>query len=307
MAYRLIGEQLLDNNGDPLNGGLVYVYEPGTTTARDSYPTADDADAATNPNANPVVLDSAGRGQIWGRDGVGYKLAIKTSADVTLDTIDDISSPNSQQEAIGYYVASGSANAQTVTASPAWASYVSGSVVSFKPVADNTGPCTLSVNGLPAKSIKMMDGSNVYAGGLDASGIHVVQYDGTNFVLLNPAEVAATYTGTLTGLTTTPTTSVKYVRSGNMVMIKIDGSETGTSNSNAFTITGAPTAIHPTTTSGVVATAVTDNGSVSEMYLRMTSAGVLQFLSAASASPFTASGTKGLTAGRSIQMSYMLT
>ena len=69
---------LFDSSGDPLSGGLVNTYVSGTTTAKNSYPTQDDAVAQTNANANPVVLDSNGRAQIW-LDGV-YKVVVTDSA-----------------------------------------------------------------------------------------------------------------------------------------------------------------------------------------------------------------------------------
>lgn len=85
------GMQLCDSNGNPLNGGKVYVYEAGTTTPDTSYPTYSDALASTNANANPVILDSSGRAQIWLQASRLYKLVIKTSADVTIQTVDNYS------------------------------------------------------------------------------------------------------------------------------------------------------------------------------------------------------------------------
>lgn len=85
----LYASQFLDNSGDPLASGKIYTYQGGTTTPLSSYPTYDDAVAGTNANANPLVLDSAGRGQVWLTD-VANKVKIDTSAGVTLQTIDDI-------------------------------------------------------------------------------------------------------------------------------------------------------------------------------------------------------------------------
>jgi hypothetical protein len=78
---------LFDSSGDPLSGGLVNTYVSGTTTAKNSYPTQDDAAAQTNANANPVVLDSNGRAQIW-LDGV-YKIVVTDSAGSTIQTVDE--------------------------------------------------------------------------------------------------------------------------------------------------------------------------------------------------------------------------
>lgn len=77
--------QEFDNNGDPLSGGKVYTYEAGTTTPKATY-----TDSTGNTaNANPVVLDSSGRADIWLGDG-GYKFVLKTSADVTIKTVDNV-------------------------------------------------------------------------------------------------------------------------------------------------------------------------------------------------------------------------
>jgi hypothetical protein len=54
-------DQWIDSNGAPLAGGKVFTYQPGTSTPT---PTYEDADMTT-ANANPVVLDSAGRAAIY--------------------------------------------------------------------------------------------------------------------------------------------------------------------------------------------------------------------------------------------------
>jgi len=78
--------QFVDANGAPLAGGKLYTYEAGTTTPLATYTTY----AGTTPNANPVILDSAGRASVW--LGVGsYKFVLKDSADVLSYTTDNIS------------------------------------------------------------------------------------------------------------------------------------------------------------------------------------------------------------------------
>lgn len=82
------GWQFFDNSGVPLNGGLLYTYAAGTTTPQTTY---SDSTGAT-PNANPIVLDSAGRvaGEVWLTTGVNYKFVLKTSDGVTIWTNDNI-------------------------------------------------------------------------------------------------------------------------------------------------------------------------------------------------------------------------
>lgn len=76
--------QFLDNNGDPLSGGHVHTYEAGTTTNQASY-----TDSTGNTaNANPVVLDSAGRADIWLDVALSYRLDVHDSADVVVYSVD---------------------------------------------------------------------------------------------------------------------------------------------------------------------------------------------------------------------------
>ena len=79
--------QFFDSNGDPLASGKLYTYDPGTTDNKATYPTLADADAATNANTNPVILDSRGEGNICSVDNI--KLVLKDSNDVTIWTVDN--------------------------------------------------------------------------------------------------------------------------------------------------------------------------------------------------------------------------
>lgn len=82
-------QQFIDANGDPLVGGKVYTYEAGTTTPIATYV---DFNGVTQ-NTNPVILDSAGRADIWLITSVSYKFVIKDANDVTQFTTDNISLP----------------------------------------------------------------------------------------------------------------------------------------------------------------------------------------------------------------------
>lgn len=88
MATRLLppGYQLLDANGRPVSGALLYTYEAGTSTPKITYSDG----GGTIPNANPIVADSAGRfGNIFATVG-DYRLVAQTSAGVTLFTADPV-------------------------------------------------------------------------------------------------------------------------------------------------------------------------------------------------------------------------
>lgn len=81
-----------DNNGDPLSGGKLYTYAAGTTTPLATYTDV----GLLTPNANPIILDSGGRATVFLRS-TSYKFVLKTSADVTVWTQDNVSAvPNTQ-------------------------------------------------------------------------------------------------------------------------------------------------------------------------------------------------------------------
>jgi hypothetical protein len=82
------GQQFFDNTGLPLNGGLIYTYQAGSTTPLATYTDIN----GTIANSNPIVLDSSGRppNEVWLTYGFNYKFVVKTSAGVTLGTYDNI-------------------------------------------------------------------------------------------------------------------------------------------------------------------------------------------------------------------------
>ena len=86
--YAGAGAQFFDNNGNPLSGGLIYTYAAGTTTPAATYTSYTGGTA----NANPIVLDSAGRtpAQIWLTEGSSYKFVLETALAVTIKTDDNI-------------------------------------------------------------------------------------------------------------------------------------------------------------------------------------------------------------------------
>lgn len=77
--------QFFNNSGDPAAGGLLYTYAAGTLTPLATYT---DRNGGT-PNANPVVLDSSGRADVWLTVNTAYKLILKDSLGNTLDTVDN--------------------------------------------------------------------------------------------------------------------------------------------------------------------------------------------------------------------------
>jgi hypothetical protein len=83
-----IGQQFFDDNGVPLAGGLIYTYQAGSSTPLVTYTT----NAGTIANANPIVLDAAGRvpQEIWLLTGFSYKFVLQNADAVLIQTLDNI-------------------------------------------------------------------------------------------------------------------------------------------------------------------------------------------------------------------------
>lgn len=73
------GRRFLDANGNPISGGLMYIYEAGTTTPLDAFTDND----LTTPADNPVVLDSGGLFPQRYFTPDEYKFVLKSSDDAT--------------------------------------------------------------------------------------------------------------------------------------------------------------------------------------------------------------------------------
>lgn len=88
--------QWFDNNGNPCNACKLYTYAAGTLTPLSTYSDS----ALSTPNANPVVADASGRMTVY-LSATSYKFILKTSADVTLWTQDNVASTSLATSAIG--------------------------------------------------------------------------------------------------------------------------------------------------------------------------------------------------------------
>ena len=85
-----------------------------------------------------------------------------------------------------YGTVGGTADAITLTLSPAITAYAAGQKFTLVAGAANTGAATINVNSLGAKAIKRDVSVALQAGDIANGGVAVVEYDGTNFQLLNP-------------------------------------------------------------------------------------------------------------------------
>ena len=82
------GFQFFTTTGLPLNGGLIYTYQAGSTTPQATY----SDNAGVYANTNPIVLGTDGRPQteIWLTYGYNYKFVLQDSSYNTIQTYDNI-------------------------------------------------------------------------------------------------------------------------------------------------------------------------------------------------------------------------
>ena len=221
MAYNIsafagAGAQFFDSNGDPLSGGLLYVYTAGTTTPVTTWTSNSGAVA----NTNPIVLDSAGRtpNEIWLNSGVTYKFVLKTSTGTLIGTYDNIPAIDDPTVFNNLITVTGT-NALTGTSVPPYTAYTAGMTISFVVTNTNTGAVTIDVDGLGAKNIYAGSSSALSGGELVAGRIAQLEYDGTRFQL---------YQSTLADGSVT---TAKLV-DGSVTLAKINSAAYGTSGAN---------------------------------------------------------------------------
>ncbi|MBS1855909.1 MAG: hypothetical protein JST11_11135 [Acidobacteria bacterium] len=163
-----------------------------------SRPTAADVGALGDPGAN----------------GIAYRSGAGTTVPAGADQI---------SAATGCEDNGTHGNAYACALSPAIAAYRAGTTYWFKAGAANTGPATLSFNGLPAKIIKKLATQDVSANDILAGQWVMVTYDGVNMQMQSqPANPPGTLVSSVfgrTGLVTGQTgdyTTAQVTESGNL-------------------------------------------------------------------------------------------
>lgn len=114
--------------------------------------------------------------------------------------------------------------------------------------------------------------------------------------LLDTEIASDSYTGALTGLTASVGTAVTVRKAGDIVCLSW-AAASGTSNTNALTITGMPAAYRPLATRQGIATVVNNNSTLQFGTVDIETDGTLTFHVGAASGVFTTSGGKGIPAG----------
>jgi hypothetical protein len=119
----------------------------------------------------------------------------------------------------------------TGTLAPAITAYATGNLFSFVAANTNTGAVTINLNSLGAKSITKSGTTALAAGDLLSGQVHLIEYDGTRFQLINPsASGVLTISFGSTGLTPATATSGAVTVAGTLA---IANGGTGTSGTTA--------------------------------------------------------------------------
>jgi len=106
--------------------------------------------------------------------GTNSKVNIKANAGITM-------------AAVNYAADAGGDDAYVTTLSPAPTAYTTGQMFLLKVATANTDGCSLDVNGLGALAIKTATGTDPATNDIVATSIAIIVYDGTDFLLVNPA------------------------------------------------------------------------------------------------------------------------
>ncbi|MHB1050987.1 MAG: hypothetical protein ACYC09_12980 [Bacteroidota bacterium] len=89
-------------------------------------------------------------------------------------------------EILKYFTDTGTANAKVITTGLSLTALTAGMVFAVEAVAANTGAATLAVDSVGAVTIVKHGADALSSGDIAAGMVFMVQYDGTNFQLLNP-------------------------------------------------------------------------------------------------------------------------
>lgn len=92
-------QTFVDDTGRPLVGGLLYHYEPGTDTFRDTW--QDEGETALN--TNPIVLDARGQASIWG-GGLYRQRLTDANGNAVWDRVTGTAPPPAPQTFAGQFV-----------------------------------------------------------------------------------------------------------------------------------------------------------------------------------------------------------
>ena len=299
----LFKQKFFGNDGKPLVGGKLFTYIAGTSTKTPTYTSS----TGSQQNTNPVILDYRGEANVWLLPNTGYKFVLSDGTDTDpparpIWSVDQVR--DSQLLTLYGGVDTGVANSYVLNFTAPFTSLQDGIVIYWVPANTNTGASTLNVNGLGPVPIVNPLGGALIAGQIIAGQFAAVAYQSGSFTLLsfNNIYLTGSFSGTLTGCTTSPSASFDWVRNGNLISLYCNTGLVAVSNTTSMTITGLPASIRPTFGRNIVCL-LQDNGTNMIGWVNVGPSGTMTFAVAGGAGGFTSSGNKGIGGNWAIQFS----
>jgi hypothetical protein len=269
--------------GTVVPGAKLTFSQTGTSTLQNTYTT----EALSVAHANPVVADASGTFPAIYLDPTlpSYRAVLTDANDVEIETWDGVPSTQGTQQSTRYestnpniflYDTDGTVNKRKFVLKVSGNRFVVQAVNDAETVFNDV----LSVINNTTDTTVTLPLDSYLSNGA-----------GTTNLIADITDVS--FAGALTGLTTSPTTTVLIYAVGNLAIVYITGAS-GTSNSTAFTITGIPAAFRPGGTIEGIVTRVIDNGTTQYGIVSVNNSGVMTFGVGATNGVFTGSGTKGV-------------
>lgn len=203
--YQQNGELLsatLDDDMDKVYSLMQYLYQQYSRTLSFSDVTATDMVLAGDSTARASKLigfDASGEPLLYAPADLTAVSIVTAFAETLLDdtnsaaaraTLETVKN-NREQEGIRYTTTGTAPNYSITPASPSVDSYVEGQRFTIEiHSTTTTGAPTLTITGLGGKTLYQYDGSgNKRAANLVAGQIAIVEYDGFDFIVLNPLPI----------------------------------------------------------------------------------------------------------------------
>ena len=191
MSYNGSGTFNINSAGQPVVSGTVIsstAFNALTADLATGLTTALTKDGQTTPTAN-ITLG-------------GYKITNLAAATLAADAV---RFSQLQSGSTNTYITAAGADTITGTVTPTLTAYTTGQQFSFVAAGTNTTAVTLNIDGVGAKAVTRAGTTALAAGDILTGQVALVEYDGTQFQLLDPnAFTNLRVSGTLgvTGVTT---------------------------------------------------------------------------------------------------------
>jgi len=117
----------------------------------------------------------------------GYKITNLGDGTAATDAVNLLQSQQQTQNSYGTFLTATNADTITATCTPSLTAYVTGQMFNFAAAGTNTGPVTINISGLGAKSIYKNNTTDLVANDLITGYVYVIVYNGTQFQVLNVA------------------------------------------------------------------------------------------------------------------------